>query len=417
MDVVEFLKEEKFLMEEMFSRIARETRRNVFSQLGKSNLSIVYGLRGTGKTTLIAQKYFEIEENEEKGIRRLAIHGEHLNLAGYKIKDLIPSLKYILSEGYLFIDEITSIKNWPVEIKILSDMYPKLKIIVTGSSAVDLQEARKILARRAVFINLKPLTLNEFLRIKYKTEIIPFDPFAEDKLTNALRTELDAREKLKDIEKIIIEYKRMNLPYLIESPTSTLLDVIERVIYEDIGGAGSFSEDVLNKFKPLLKLLALSEKISYDSLSRDVGIGKGTVIKMLDYLSKANLIKPIYPYSKGKGKVRKEPKYLFTSPIIRDVLLDLIGEKESGRGLIREDLFAINIEREELFYLPKGPDYVWRNYLFEIGGASKGREQFKDLEVLENKLNFSGKYIIHEGLQISSGEVFRLPFYVFLSYF
>jgi hypothetical protein len=99
------------------------------------------------------------------------------------------------------------------------------------------------------------------------------------------------------------------------------------------------------------------------------------------------------------------------------VLLDLIGEKESGRGLVREDLFAINIEKEELFYLPKGPDYVWRNYLFEIGGTSKGKEQFKNLEVLGSKSNFSGKYIIHEGLQISSGEVFKLPFYVFLSYF
>jgi predicted AAA+ superfamily ATPase len=416
MDVVEFLKEEKFLMEEAFSRINKETKRDVFEKIGKTNITIIYGLRGTGKTTLLAQKYFELEKEERKEVKKLAINGEHLSIAGYKIKDLISSLKYIINEGYLFIDEITKLKGWPEEVKVLSDMYPKLKIIATGSSAVDLQEARKVLARRAVFINLKPLTFNEFLKIKYKTSIVPFDPFVEDKLTNAIRTELDAREKLNDIEKIMEEYKKMNLPYLIESPTSTLLDVIERIIYEDIGSVASFSEEVLNKFKPLLKILALSEKTSYDSLSRDLGVGKGTVIKMLDYLSKANVIKPVYPHAKGKSKIRKKLKYLFASPVIRQVLLDLIGEKERGNGLIREDLFAMHIEKEELFYLTKGPDYVWRNYVFEIGGIRKEEEQFNYLED-KNLHVFSGKYIIHDGLQISSGKIFKLPFYIFLSYF
>jgi len=402
MDIVSFLKEEKFLMEKQFSEIRQEFKRDAYSELEKSNIIILYGLRGTGKTTIMAQKYLEVTES-------LAIHGEHMNLAGYSIKDLISSLKHVLNEGYLFIDEITKLKHWAEELKVLSDFYPRVKIIVTGSSAVDLQEARQTLARRAVFIKLGPLTLNEFLKIKYQRQLVKFNPFSSDILTAAIKTEFDAREKQLDAAAIINEYKKMNLPYLIEKPVSTLLDVLDRVIYEDIGGAGSFDESILQKFWPLLKLLALSEKTSYDNLSKDLGVGKGTVIKMIEYLVKANVIRTAYPYAYGKTKVRKEPKYLFVSPTIRSVILGLLGEKEREIGLVREDLFAMHLD--ELFYLKDGPDYVWKGTIFEIGGPSKDSKQFKNVK-------FKGrKYIVHDGLEISNGEVFKLPFYIFLSQF
>ncbi|MEM2175392.1 MAG: hypothetical protein QXI58_07225, partial [Candidatus Micrarchaeia archaeon] len=83
---------------------------------------------------------------------------------------------------------------------------------------------------------------------------------------------------------------------------------------------------------------------------------------------------------------------------------------ERAVGLTREDLFAMHIE--DLFYLKTGPDYVWRDTLFEIGGPSKKAEQFGD------KLKkFKRKYIIYDGLQLVSGEVIKLPFYIFLSHF
>ncbi len=409
MGVIEFLKEETSLMEELFRDMKKEYKREVYDQLDKANITVLYGLRGTGKTTLLAQKYLDTNKS------KLAIHGEHLLLSGYRIKDIIPSLRHIMREGYLFIDEITRLENWAEELKVLSDMYPKLKIIVSGSSAVDLQNARRTLARRTLFINLKPLTLNEFLKLRHNISISKFDPFSKDPLTSALKTELDLREKLKDLEGLIKDYRKMNLPYLMEKPVTTLLDVMDRVIYEDIGGIGSFNEDVLNKFWPLLKLLALSEKTSYDGLARVLGLGKGTTIKMIDYLIKANVVRRIDPYKNGRSRVRKEPKYLFTSPTIRKVLLDLIGEKERCVGLSREDMFAMHIE-DELFYLKSGPDYIWKNSLFEVGGPYKDAGQFKGIQIK------GGRFIVHEGLEVSSESVdhhtiLKVPFYIFLSYF
>ena len=151
-------------------------------------------------------------------------------------------------------------------------------------------------------------------------------------------------------------------------------------------------------------------------MSRDVGAGKGTIIKMLDLLTKANVIHPVYPYSAG-GKIRKELKYLFTSPTIREILLSFLGEEERVVGLIREDLFAMHID--DLFYLKTGPDYIWRNTLFEIGGERKTTEQFKQFKQFKITKKMR-KYVIHEGLQITSNEIneiIRLPFYIFLSYF
>ncbi|MBI5047271.1 hypothetical protein HZC07_06095, partial [Candidatus Micrarchaeota archaeon] len=146
-----------------------------------------------------------------------------------------------------------------------------------------------------------------------------------------------------------------------------------------------------------------------DNLSKDLGVGKGTIIKMIDFLVKANVITPVSPYVSGKSKVRKESKYLFTSSAIRSVILTVLGEREREVGLTREDLFAMHID--ELFYLKEGPDYVWKNTLFEVGGPSKTTEQFRHA-------NWKGrKYIVYESEQVSSGEVFKLPFYIFLSGF
>ena len=228
-------------------------------------------------------------------------------------------------------------------------------------------------------------------------------------MTGALKTELDAREKQLSISDIVPEYKNMNLPYLIEKPVSTLLDVLDRVIYEDIGGTGAFDEHILQKFWPLLKLLSLSERTSYDNFSKDIVVGKGTIIKMVEYLAKANVIRPVYPYSAGRAKIRKEPKYLFTSPTIRSVILGLLGEKEKEVGLAREDMFGMHLD--DFFYLKDGPDYVWKEALFEIGGPSKDSKQFKNIK-------FKGrKYIISDSLAIAGGDVLKLPFYIYLSYF
>ncbi len=403
METIQFFKEEKYLLEELFKDKNQSFKREIYPQLNKSNIIILFGLRGTGKTTLLAQKYLEVKGD------RLALHGEHLNMAGYTIKDLISIQKHFFREGYLFIDEITKLKNWDEELKVFSDMYPKIRIIVTGSSAVNLQEARRTLARRAVFINLKPLTFNEFLELKHNTKIRKFNLFSKDLFTEAMKTELDARDKLKNINEIILEYKEMNIPYLLEKPTSTILDLLQRIIYEDIGGTSSFNEEVLSKFWPLLKLLALSEKISYDALANDLNVGKGTIIKMIDYLEKASVIHKAQIYKKGKSKIRKEPKVLFVSPFIRMVLLDLLGEKERAIGLSREDLFAMHTE--ELYYLKTGPDFVWKNTLFEIGGPNKDLKQFKEID-------FKGKKIIvFEGVEIQNKDVFKLPFYIFLSHF
>lgn len=404
MGVVEFLREEKFLMEDQFRAILKPHKRNAYLDLGRSNITVLYGLRGVGKTTLLAQKYFEVQN-------AIAIHGEHLALNGFSIKDLIANLKHFPSIEYLFLDEITTFSSWPAEVKVLSDLHPKLKIVITGSSAVNLQQARQTLARRAVFVNLKPLTFNEFLTFSEKPIIEPFNLEAVDVYSSALKVEFDAREKRLDLPALLEQYKHANLPYLMESPASTLLDVLHRVIYEDIAHAGNFSDEITQMFLPLIKLLALSEKTSLDVLSRDLKVGKGTVIKMIDFLTKANLILPVLPYAFGKAKVRKEPKYLFSSPAIRSVVLKLIGEKEREAGLTREDLFAMHAEG--VFYLKDGgPDFVWRNCMFEIGGPSKTAAQFKNV-------NFKGKkFIVHEGTELSmQNEVVKLPFYIYLSQF
>jgi len=55
---------------------------------------------------------------------------------------------------YLFLDEVHKYKNWSQELKSSFDYYPELKMVVTGSSALDIFKGKTDLSRRAILYRL-----------------------------------------------------------------------------------------------------------------------------------------------------------------------------------------------------------------------------------------------------------------------
>jgi len=74
---------------------------------------------------------------------------------------------FVKSGGkYLFLDEVHKYPNWSQEIKNSYDDYPELKIVFTGSSLLEILNARADLSRRAVVYELQGLSYREFLELK-----------------------------------------------------------------------------------------------------------------------------------------------------------------------------------------------------------------------------------------------------------
>lgn len=128
------------------------TRRGLEFSVG--NIYIIRGSRQVGKTTYI--KYL-IKELINEGVdpRRIL----YLSLdALTSRRELRPAIDYFLSVNrdadklYIFLDEITSLRKWSLELKDISDMgiLNKTLIVATGTNSLKLKREIELLPGRGV---------------------------------------------------------------------------------------------------------------------------------------------------------------------------------------------------------------------------------------------------------------------------
>ena len=141
----------------------------------KSNrIIIVVGSRQVGKTTLMNMFRTGIPEDYKSFYFNL----EDIN--SLDVCQNIDKLKAYLSNSsvnieeqkvFLIIDEFQYIDNATKLFKIFYDLYPKVKILASGSSSIEIQKhLKESLAGRKRIYTLYPLNFAEFVRFKSESE-------------------------------------------------------------------------------------------------------------------------------------------------------------------------------------------------------------------------------------------------------
>ncbi len=385
---------------------------------------ILPGLRGTGKTTLLAQTYFylltKVKENQ---IIYLSVD-ELKKLLGENLSDFInayESFNQYLEETelklFFLIDEIHYDENWAATLKTIYDKSKNIFALATGSSSLALQTSPD-LTRRAFTIKIPPLTFNEYLFLKYKKQY-KSNNLITDIVTSNSCSELFTRIKAyeKDIRKLLLEInpreinyylKTGSLPFAFELEESDAYQqtfrVVDKVINEDLPKTGTLSKPILDKAWNLLSLISESESLNYEKMTGRLGIARATLKQLLDSLLKAEIITAIKPYGSAGKMIRKSIKYLFTSSLIRSsILFDL------GRNLNNENILGRLLEEAVALYFvlssyknkfsiyydseKGGADFILINkkdnsrVVVEIGYGEKGAKQ-----VLKTSRKVNAKY-------------------------
>ena len=143
-------------------------KRTIFKELSENlNNKLIISLEGprrVGKSVLMKQL---IDLLVSKKINNKDILYFSFDKYDKKILDLLKEYEVIrkksLRDGkvYLFLDEIQRIKDWQVDVKIIYDNYPNIKIIISGST---LRVSKKeSLAGRIFEYFIKPLSFTEYL--------------------------------------------------------------------------------------------------------------------------------------------------------------------------------------------------------------------------------------------------------------
>jgi uncharacterized protein len=332
------------------------------------------GFRGTGKTTLISQIYHMLIEQGVTKDRILYLSlDETTRLLQASLYEIIEAYESIRGESieevkekiFLFIDEAQYDKNWDIILKNIFDKTKNIFIIATGSSALALQTSADS-ARRMHIEKLFPLTFTEYIKLKYK--ILPEKNlrFEIQKAIFESNSAEDVYKKLNSLQKKITKYWTNIKPYEFEKYLNTgtlpfsiglfkddeiyqrIINILEKVIYEDISQIDNFDKNTLDKIWNLLIILSETNRISLESLADKIELKKPTVFKILNTLSRSELIFPVKAYGTASKQTTKSPKYPFTAPAIKASLLNKIGKlspdpKTYGRLL--QDVVAMYFYR------------------------------------------------------------------------
>lgn len=274
----------------MLSRLL-ETKIQTLLPSGKVILLI--GARQTGKTTLIRSLMKKHEHS-------LYLNGDDPQVIRI-LESATESQLGLLTANYslICIDEAQQIPNIGRTLKLLADGFPKLNIIATGSSALELSDRLN-----------EPLTGR-----KWELTMFPVS-------WKELEDSYGFLESTKQLEQRLLFGM---YPEIISSPGSEiplLQQLAGSYLYKDILIYGGIRKpDVLSK---LLQALAwqIGQEVSYNELSRTVGVDKATIINYLDLLEKAWVIFRLNPLSRNlRTEISSSRKVYFWDTGIRNALI------------------------------------------------------------------------------------------------
>ena len=126
-----------------------------------SRLVAIVGARGVGKSTLIRQ-FIRINFGQyDRSVLYCSLDSVYFST--HSFIDLAE--QFVMNGGKrLFLDEVHKYNGWSKEIKEIYDLYPELKIVISGSSLLEILNADADLSRRCIRYTLHGLSFREFLR-------------------------------------------------------------------------------------------------------------------------------------------------------------------------------------------------------------------------------------------------------------
>jgi len=446
--------------------------------VGKSEeiekINLLSGIRGVGKTTLLAQLYYApkfispsrksnygnvIAQNYEKiylDVGRLSAEGISLHdfFNYYQERNDIRFVD-LNKKHLILLDEVHYDEKWGLFLKNIFDAtksHKNILIIAAGSSALRIK-LNPDLSRRSLAEELYPLKFGEYAILK--NNIYPQIGLS-DSLADAILGSKDATELLEFCKSRQIEifkyFAKMprnaeedylslgGFPFVLKLKNKKsvafelISGVIDKLITKDLLGMRGFNSQTISKIKDLLYLIASSDSTDIDKLCNTLKLDYRSVRRILDALIQSGVLAEIKSYGQKFVRVRKPIKFLFISPSLRFSLLNGILPTEV-KGKILEDYLALIFSGDfrkkgkrygglEVMYdsSARGADFVLRlgkdkKIIIEIGFGkeSDGVKQIENTATVIKGYDY-GIAISRKGdLELAGDKIVRMPFNFWLA--
>jgi predicted AAA+ superfamily ATPase len=316
--------------------LKRDLKQNLQNHWNSGKVLILIGPRQVGKTTLI-RSMCELEGeflfiNGDDAEDRLLLD----NAGERKLRSIIGNYKTV------FVDEAQRISNIGMLLKIIHDQIKGVRLIVSGSSALDISNS----------VN-EPLTGR-----KWEYNMFPFT-------WNELKKHFGFFQNQKNIPNYLIYG---TYPEVITHPNESeriLKQIAGSYLYKDLlQYQGIRKPEILDKL--LLALaLQLGSEVNYNELSRTVGVDRATVEQYISLLEKAYVVFRIGPLTRNvRTEINTSRKIYFYDNGIRNTIIGNYKSLELRQdvGALWEN-FMISEKVKLLNYKSwAGRTYFWRTY-------------------------------------------------------
>lgn len=387
-------------------RFYKQTPMSIIRQCGleinwDTPLLALRGSKGVGKSTIMLQYIKQHYSISDRTVLYCSCDGAYF--ASHTLLDLVSQF-YKNGGKHLFLDEIHKYPNWSREIKEIYDLYPSMRIVISGSSLLSLQEGDADLSRRCVNHDIQGLSFREFLHFYHGIDVPKYS--LEQLLANPWPLVEEVNDKCRPL-KYFQDYLQYGYyPYYLQLKNiidynTTIEQVVGYIVDDELPRICKVDVQNTRKIKALINILAISVPYEIDvkRLSIQSALQRTTVLEYFNYLNKAKILNLLYSDYYNAKKMQKPDKILMDN----SNMLYALASQAVNIGTVRET-FAVNqLSRSHLVeYAKTGGDLrVDGKYVFEIGGADKDFAQIADMP---------DSYILADDIEYPSGN--KLPLWI-----
>ena len=361
----------------------------------------IRGARGVGKTTMLLQ-HIRLHYPADPTVLYVSL--DNIYFSSHKLYDL--AYDFVERGGRrLYLDEVHKYPNWSQELKNIYDDLPELQVVFTGSSLLEILNARADLSRRAIVYEMQGLSFREYLNYNLGTTF-PVCSLAEvlndpDALSAVVGDELDL------LNHFAAYLRHGYYPYYNEMPdlyAQRVQEVVNMTLEVELPQLRGVEVSYLPKIKQLLLIISESAPFvpNIAKLCERIGITRSALLTYLQALADGRLTFHLLKNAFGITRLQKPDKIYLENPN----LLYVLSPDAANIGNARETFFANQLKYRHQVTLSKESDFlVDGKYTFEIGGKHKG---FSQIEGVPNS------YVVADDLTCSIGNKLPLWMMVFL---
>lgn len=378
-------------MEERLKDVSLSFKRYMYAKINwNARMVGLTGPRGVGKTTMMLQ--YILEQENRKGM--LYVTADHIWFSTHTLVELAD--EFVRDGGtWLCIDEVHKYRNWSQELKQIYDGHPRLRIVFTGSSVLEINKGTADLSRRALMYHMQGLSFREYLKLFHDIESPVF----------SLEQILKGNAKIDGLEHPLPLFRQYlyegYYPFAMEGELAQRINQIVSLTVEmDIPVFANMKASTARKLKQMLGVMAYIApyKPNFENLAKEVGVSKNNVADYLSWLEKAGMIGQLLDDTSGMRVLGKVEKVYIDNP----TLLHVLGGENTNVGNLRETFFYNQMRVLYPISASRDSDFRIENITFEIGGKNKSQRQIRNAEK---------GYVVKDDIEICYANI--IPLYMF----